>query len=1200
MKKNFEMARLNFSLRFSVTAGILIIFNCTTIFAQDFIKGRIIVKFKEGVTVLNQKGNITTGLQAIDKLNEKYSIGQATRLFENHKSIKKTVIIKGKTVAVPSLSNIYILSINEGTDVLAAAKEYKKIPQVVYAEPDYIAHACTTPNDTYLGEQWGLAKIQASAAWDTTTGDSSVIIGILDTGIDTLHPDLTGNILIDQGWNFVDNNSNVDDGTGHGTHCAGTIGAVTNNSLGVAGVCWKCKLLPIKVLNNNGSGSYSNVAQGITYAADSGAKVINMSLGGYEYSSLWEDALTNAYATAVLVAAAGNDAKSDSFYPACFPMVLGVAATDSNDKKWDGSNYGSWVSLSAPGVAIYNTTRNSYERFTGTSCAAPFISGVAGLIASYKPTFSAGAIMNMIVNNTEKIDTLNPTYAGKIGSGRLNAYLALTGELKTRLAVISDTTKDLKGVTVVPSVGDTINLVVVLQNKGMDASNITATLHTDDIDITVIDSLANFGNILAREKKANTGDMFKFIVSDSCPKHNVLFDLYLNANGGIYQDTLELSIGTANTKNVSGTISTNTTWKRGTYVVTGKITVNSGITLNIEPGTEIRLDSAKTIVIQGILNAVGTSTDSIIFTRNSPDTAKKWGYLWLKPMSKGRFEYCRIEYSGQTSAINCEGDSLYVGYSTISYNAGPGINTVDTCDAIITHNMITHNEMTGLATNGPALISYNTVSYTHGGGITANNSPVIIYNTVSHNSGAALFGGGSAVISYNTISYNSGPVSTMGAAVITYNSISNNAGGLGVQGTPIISHNIFAYNSAGNGGAIWNYGASPTISYNTIIDTTHSAIYASGNCGGSIHNNNILATGYAVYNVSTNAIAADSNWWGTADTLKIDSLIYDSTDDETYGKVTYKPYLTHPYSFAPPYLDSIKVSPNPVGIETLSVHLTFSNPMNITIPPMVTFGPVSFQSPDTNLSKYKVDGMWTDLMHWTGKYDINEMILDSTYRIRVADTYDDSFLFPIPTDTRSTFKVYTAGSASRELTTVNVSNGVKLSWHHSNIVNLLGYNIYRDTLSGGPYTLVNSKIITDTPYVDTTMTHGKTWYYVYTVLDNNFNESSYSSEASIYVGIEETGGLPKVFAFPGAYPNPCKKQVIIRYQLPAQSKVSLVIYDLTGREVCTLIDRIEKPGYYTVKWDNRDNAGRRLASGVYFTKFAAEGYKETKKLILMK
>ncbi|MDD5530204.1 MAG: S8 family serine peptidase [bacterium] len=1218
-KKFYKVSASILLVSKNVFAGILLA-SSFILNAQDFAKGTLIVKFAPEVKLFAEKGSFTTGIESIDKLASKYGIREANELFKNYKPVKsiREVIIQGKTVKVPSLANIYKLTLDENADVLKAVKDYRNMPGVVYAEPNYIAHACatpndiyfgeqvgktvaagfslrklhkSTPNDTYFGEQWGLTKIHASAAWDTTTGDSSVIIGILDTGIDTLHPDLIGNVWAQHGWNFIGNNNNIyDDAAGHGTHCAGTIGAIANNTIGVAGVCWKCKLLPVKVLDNNGSGSYDKIAQGITYAADSGAKVINMSLGGYAFSSLWQDALTNAYAKgAVLVAAAGNDAKSDSFYPACFPMVLAVSATDSNDKKWDGSNYGSWVDISAPGVAIYNTVLDSnYKRLAGTSCAAPFVSGVAALVASHNPTFSPGAIMNMLTGNTESIDSLNPAYTGKLGSGRLNAYLAITGDLKVHLAVIADTTKNLLGTNIVPSVGDTVNLVVTLLNNGMDANGVSATLHTDDIDITVLDSTADFGNALAREKVSNSVQMFKFSVSDTCPQHNVLFKLYLTANDSAYQDTVELSLGTSNTKNVTGAISINTIWKRGTYVVTGKITVNSGITLTIEPGTEVRLDSAKTIVIQGILNAVGTSTDSIIFTRNSPDTTKRWGYLWLKPLSKGNFKYCRIEYSGQTSAISCEGDSLYVGYSTISYNAGPGINTVDTCDAIITHNMITHNEMTGLAISGPALISYNTVSYTHGGGITAGNSPVIIYNTVSHNSGSALFGGGSAVISYNKISYNAGAVSTMGSAIITYNTISNNCGGIAVQGTPIISHNIFAYNFTGNGGTIWNYGASPTISYNTIIDTTHSTIYASGSCGGSIHNNNILTTGYAMYNNGTNSIPADSNWWGTTNTLKIDSLIYDSLDDESYGMVNYTPYFTHPSRSAPPYLDSVRVNFDVVSVETLKVYLTFSKPMNTSIAPAVSF------SIDTNLTRYTFAGIWADSMHWNGYYFINEMVPDSIYKIRVSDAYDDSFLFPIPVDNRRTFRVYTAGSVSKALVADNVAAGVKLSWHHPSITNLLGYNVYRDTVSGGQYLLVNSKVITDTNYVDTTMPLGKTSYYVYTILDNNFKESSYSSEASCFVGVEENS-VPKVFALSNPNPNPFTNHSTLMYQLPVKSNVSLRLFDLTGRCIKTLVDETKIPGYYKIDLKSKD-----YPAGIYFAKFKAGGYNKTKKLVLMK
>jgi subtilisin family serine protease len=344
---------------------------------QEFAKRVLIVKFTPDVKLKSEKGSVVTGIRSIDRLNKKYDVKEADRLFEWYGAEKtpQEVIIKDRITKVPSLSNIYRLKLDPDADIESAAKEYEKEPKVIYAEPDYIARACATPNDSLFSEQWGLFKIQAPDAWDIEMGDTTIIIGILDTGIDTAHPDIVDNLWINRdeipgdsidndgngfiddihGWNFVNNNSNPNDDAGHGTHCAGIASAVTNNSVGVAGVSWKSKLMAVKVLNQNGQGLYSDIAEGIVYAADNGAKVINMSLGGYIYSNLWENALTYAYATSVPVGAAGNDAKSDSFYPACFPMVLGVAATDSFDILWDGSNYGDWVDISAPGVGILSS-----------------------------------------------------------------------------------------------------------------------------------------------------------------------------------------------------------------------------------------------------------------------------------------------------------------------------------------------------------------------------------------------------------------------------------------------------------------------------------------------------------------------------------------------------------------------------------------------------------------------------------------------------------------------------------------------------------------------------------------------------------------------------------------------------------------------------------------------------------------------------
>ncbi|MFA5031395.1 MAG: S8 family serine peptidase [bacterium] len=1305
MKKLFEFTGL----------GILFALTCATASAQDFAKGRLIVKFKDGVNISNQKGSVLTGIQSVDKLNEKYSAKQATELFKNYTPVTKTVVIKDKIVDVPSLSNIYVLTLNEDADILSAVKEYKNNPDVLYVEPDYIAHSCATPNDSYFGEQWGLNKIQAEAAWDTTTGDTSVVIGILDTGIDTAHPDIVNNLWINKdeipgnsidddvngfvddvyGWNFVSNNNNPNDDAGHGTHCAGIAGAVTNNGTGVAGVSWKSKVMAVKVLNNNGTGLYSNIALGIVYAANNNAKIINMSLGGYASSTLLENALINAYATSVPVGAAGNDNKEQLFYPACFSTVLAVAATDSNDVKWDGSNYGSWVDLSAPGVSIYNTRLNDYARFTGTSQAAPFVSGVAALIAAYKPTFSTGAIMNMIVNNTDPIDTLNPTYAGKIGSGRLNAHLVLTGGLLPKLAMLGDTVKDPAGDNDgVPDAGETVNLVIALQNNGMDATGVFGVLHTDDANITVTDSTSNFGDILARVKKANSGDVFTFSLSGGCPQHNALFRLEIASNSGTYRDTIEFSIGTQNSYNVSGMISTNTLWtKDKLYIVTNPVIVQPGVTLTIEPGTEIRVKSGKMIRVDGELIARGDSADTIKFTSNDtiPKPGNWYGIRFTNSAtdasydSSGNYlsgsilEYCSIQYAGP--AINCDTASLFIhkclitnnlrrdsAMGTASYGGGIALSYAG---GVIKDNYIINNKVKhiggameayggGIAgqdvlmlTLSGNIIDSNTAegdwkSSGTGGGVylqmrmTSGNILKVTGNTITNNSGSSYqsgsglqCGGNSGPefthydISNNYIGNNIG--SEGGGAIMLWggfdslskvsnNLIENNLGngivfingasgiitncriinnkGYGVSNIGSINNSIICVDSnviAGNdSGGIrvttsTGYRETKEIMYNTIINNSGPGIR--GEKISRVHHNNILCnTGYAFQNTSSVSMSADSNWWGTTNTDTIDEHIWDMNDDAmNLGLVNYTPLLTSPDIAAPPYLDSINVYPEPAGIETLYTHLAFSKQMDTTVTPEVTFGI------DTNLTQYEISGKWVDLMHWNGKYFINEMVLDSTYTIRVANAQDASFIMPV--DTRGRFRVYTAGSASRELIAQSDVVKIALSWHPSTIANLLGYNIYRSATSGGPYTLLNSKIIIDTTYADSSK--GVIYYYVYTVLDNNFKESSYSSEATGFIGVEELS-IPKVFAFSGAYPNPCGKSAFIKYQLPAKSKVSLRIYDLTGREVCTLIDREEKPGYYVAGWHGKDNAGKKLASGIYFTKFAAGNYKETKKLILMK
>ena len=220
-------------------------------------------------------------------------------------------------------------------------------------EPDYEVRVEQTPNDPDFSQQWGMAKIQAPQAWDVTRGSSSVKVAIVDTGIKLNHPDLAAKIVAAR--NFT-TSSTVDDVYGHGTHVAGIAAAVTNNGLGVAGVGYNASLMSVKVLGDTGSGYHSDIANGIIWATDNGANVINMSLGGPSSSTTLQQAVDYAWSHGVVVvAAAGNGGNSVPSYPGAYANVIGVAATDPNDRLYSFSTYGDWVDVAAPGNALSTT-----------------------------------------------------------------------------------------------------------------------------------------------------------------------------------------------------------------------------------------------------------------------------------------------------------------------------------------------------------------------------------------------------------------------------------------------------------------------------------------------------------------------------------------------------------------------------------------------------------------------------------------------------------------------------------------------------------------------------------------------------------------------------------------------------------------------------------------------------------------------------
>jgi subtilisin family serine protease len=304
-------------------------------------------------------------------------------------------------LAAVSESRIHVVSVPASSH-WQARQTLQSDPRVESVEEDAIASAAVEPRDPYWDHQWNVRRIRGTEAWDVTRGDSSVIIAIVDTGVDGSHPDLRGRMV--KGWDFQNNDANPYDDDGHGTAVATTAAAAGNDRVGIAGMCWACRIMPVKVLNSQGHGSHSNIAAGIMWAADHGADVINLSIAGLSATELLGDSIAYALRRGlVVVAAAGNAGTTRKMYPAAYPGVISVAATNELDRLYSWSTRGSWVTLAAPGCSFSGRPHARWSWLCGTSLAAPIVSGTVGLMKSVAPRLSPGKVASLLTGSTTRL-----------------------------------------------------------------------------------------------------------------------------------------------------------------------------------------------------------------------------------------------------------------------------------------------------------------------------------------------------------------------------------------------------------------------------------------------------------------------------------------------------------------------------------------------------------------------------------------------------------------------------------------------------------------------------------------------------------------------------------------------------------------------------------------------------------------------------
>ncbi|MCP4634686.1 MAG: S8 family serine peptidase, partial [candidate division Zixibacteria bacterium] len=435
----------------------------------EYVPNRIVVNFQPSIGALSidyTNGLATTGVQEIDQLNTKYSAYDMYRLFPG--SIDE------------DLKYFYVIRFDQDPHLIKCLSEYENISVAEHVEPIGIHKVLVTPNDPSYSSQWHLPKVSAPAAWDIEQGSQYVILGIPDTGVDWDHPDLEDNIWINiledrngngqfdnysygsggdldnvdndgngyvddvVGWDFVNNPSgsctdsdcdNEDndpmDYMGHGSHCSGIAAAVTNNSTGVAGMNWESAIMCLRVGYGNWWGGQVEMdfcAAAFNYAANKGTRILSCSWGNSNTGG-FGTAVTNAINNgATVFVAAGNDNDEYASYLCSRSDVVAVAATDQNDYKASFSSYGTWVDCSAPGVDIYSTMyNNTYTDMDGTSMACPLTAGLGALITAQNMSITPEQVRQKIYDTCDDIDGINPSYAGKLGYGRINAYEALLG-----------------------------------------------------------------------------------------------------------------------------------------------------------------------------------------------------------------------------------------------------------------------------------------------------------------------------------------------------------------------------------------------------------------------------------------------------------------------------------------------------------------------------------------------------------------------------------------------------------------------------------------------------------------------------------------------------------------------------------------------------------------------------------------------------
>jgi hypothetical protein len=529
------------------------------------IKGELIIKVKEEYRSLFHSNDFSN--TPLSSLIDKFGVIQISK--KHSKIYKPRIETNNNGYKLVDLSNVFVIKYTKDFNEFTAAEMFFSSGLLEYSEAQVVPSLLHTPDDSKVGSQYHLSVINAFHAWGIQKGDTNIVIGITDTGIDTDHSDLIGRIkknyndpidgvdndndgFIDNflGWDTGDDDNDPEVWGHHGNQVTGMAVANTNNGSDIAAIGYNVMVLPVKIANSNGylTGAYD----GIIYAADHGADVINCSWGGAgSYSQYGQDVVN--YATinkgAVVVAAAGNNNGTAYYYPASYDNVLSVGGTNASDEKWiesenEGSQFNDKVDVVAPAHNVVALWRGGGSGMIGrgTSFSSPIVAGLAGLIKSEYPDASPQKISAIIKSSTDDIYSVggNNAYIGKLGTGRVNAHKALLPIATPFITYFNHKTDD--GFDQNLAQGDTVSLTLELINQLGATSNISILLRSHDGMSQVLDSISFILALGANESK-ETGSKFKFIVSGTAGVNsNADFEVEITDGSHVWFDNFSVKV----------------------------------------------------------------------------------------------------------------------------------------------------------------------------------------------------------------------------------------------------------------------------------------------------------------------------------------------------------------------------------------------------------------------------------------------------------------------------------------------------------------------------------------------------------------------------------------------------------------------------------------------------------------------------------